>query len=48
MLELEIADVLTLVDYLLEAGVLDQTRLDIAKDIKKQKLKKWSNIYEQN
>jgi NTP pyrophosphatase (non-canonical NTP hydrolase) len=46
MLAIEIADVLTLVDYLLEIGILDQSMLEIAKEAKKQKLKKWSKIYE--
>lgn len=48
MLETEVADVLALVDILIEQGILDITTLDIAKDAKKEKLKKWSRIYEQD
>lgn len=48
MLEIEVADVLALVDILIEQGVLDTTTLDIAKQAKKEKLKQWSRIYEQD
>lgn len=48
MLENEIGDVLAMVDILLEQGVLSQSNLDIAKQAKKDKLKKWSNIYGTN
>jgi hypothetical protein len=48
MLETEVADVLSLVDILIEQGVLDPVVLNIAKDAKKEKLKKWSKIYEQD
>jgi hypothetical protein len=48
MLETEVADVLTLVDILIEQGILDTVVLDIAKDAKKEKLKLWSKIYEQD
>jgi hypothetical protein len=46
MLEIEIGDVLAMIDILLEQGVLDQTRLDEAKQNKKLKLKQWSKIYD--
>ena len=46
MLETEIGDVLCLVDYLIEQGLLDTARLEQAKAAKKEKLKKWSTIYE--
>ena len=46
MLEMEIGDVLALVDILLEQGILDQDRLDLYKQQKKDKLKVWSKIYE--
>jgi hypothetical protein len=46
MLELEIGDVLAMIDILLEQGVLDQKRLDDAKQNKKLKLKQWSKIYD--
>jgi hypothetical protein len=46
MLEIEIGDVLAMIDILLEQGILDQTRLDEAKQNKKLKLKQWSKIYD--
>jgi NTP pyrophosphatase (non-canonical NTP hydrolase) len=46
MLENEVADVLSLVDILIEQGILDTARLEIAKEAKKEKLKLWSKIYE--
>jgi NTP pyrophosphatase (non-canonical NTP hydrolase) len=46
MLETEVADVLALVDILIDQGVIDPATLDLAKDAKKEKLKKWSKIYE--
>ena len=48
MLEQEIGDVLTLVDILLEEGVVSHVGLLDAKLKKVEKLKKWSNLYEQN
>jgi len=46
MLEMEIGDVLALVDILLEQDVIEQSRLDQYKQNKKDKLRKWSKIYE--
>jgi NTP pyrophosphatase (non-canonical NTP hydrolase) len=46
MLEMEVGDVLALVDIILEQGVIDQARLDQYKQNKKDKLRKWSKIYE--
>ena len=46
MLSLEVGDILAMVDILLEQGILTQTELDAAKQSKKDKLKKWSKIYE--
>jgi len=46
MLEMEIGDVLAMVDILLEQGVIEQSRLDQYKQNKKDKLRKWSKIYE--
>jgi NTP pyrophosphatase (non-canonical NTP hydrolase) len=46
MLEMEIGDVLALVDILLEQGIVDQACLDQYKQNKKDKLRKWSKIYE--
>jgi NTP pyrophosphatase (non-canonical NTP hydrolase) len=48
MLETEVGDVLALIDILIEQGILDTTTLDIAKEAKKEKLKQWSRIYEQD
>jgi NTP pyrophosphatase (non-canonical NTP hydrolase) len=48
MLELEVGDVLALVDILIDQGILDTNTLDIAKEAKKEKLKQWSRIYEQD
>ena len=45
-LEEEVGDVLAMIDILLEKGVISQSNLDIAKQAKKDKLKKWSNIYD--
>jgi hypothetical protein len=48
MLETEVADVLALVDILIEQGLLDRTTLDLGIKNKKEKLKQWSKIYEQD
>jgi NTP pyrophosphatase (non-canonical NTP hydrolase) len=48
MLETEVGDVLALVDILIDQGILDVETLEIAKDAKKEKLKQWSKIYEQD
>jgi NTP pyrophosphatase (non-canonical NTP hydrolase) len=45
-LEKEIGDVLAMVDILMDQGVLTRTALDTAITNKKQKLRKWSTIYE--
>ncbi len=47
MLENEIGDVLAMVDILIDQGLLDQANLIAAKHAKKEKLKKWSKIYEE-
>lgn len=46
MLEMEVGDVLAMIDILIEQGVLDSSKLSDAKKSKKEKLKKWSKIYE--
>ena len=46
MLENEIGDVLALVDILLDQNVIDKDRLNVAIQLKKDKLKQWSKIYE--
>lgn len=45
MLEMEIGDVLALVDILLDQEIINKERLDQYKQNKKDKLKKWSNLY---
>jgi NTP pyrophosphatase (non-canonical NTP hydrolase) len=47
-LEEEIGDVLAMIDIMLEFNVISLEHLEIAKVAKIEKLKKWSNIYEQN
>jgi NTP pyrophosphatase (non-canonical NTP hydrolase) len=47
-LEEEIGDVLAMIDILLEKSVVSLEHLEIAKRAKIEKLKQWSNIYEQN
>jgi len=46
MLEQEIGDVLAMVDILIQQSIIDPAALTTAKLAKKEKLKKWSNIYE--
>jgi len=45
-LEEEIGDLLAMVDILVDIGVVDQVSLEVSKIAKIEKLKKWSNIYE--
>ena len=47
-LEEELGDMLAMIDILLEKSVVSLEHLEIAKRAKIEKLKKWSNIYEQN
>ena len=46
VLEKEIADLLCMVDILVEQGVLNETNLATGKAEKIEKLKKWSKLYE--
>ena len=46
MLEIELGDVLAMIDILVEQGIIDRDRLNIAASEKKLKLQKWSKIYE--
>ncbi len=48
MLETEVADVLALVEILIEQGLLDRATLELGIENKKEKLKQWSGIYEQD
>lgn len=45
-LETEIGDVLAMIDILTEQGIVSKENLVVATAAKKQKLKQWSNIYE--
>jgi NTP pyrophosphatase (non-canonical NTP hydrolase) len=47
-LEEEIGDVLAMIDIMLEKNVVSLVNLEVAKAAKIEKLKQWSNIYEQN
>ena len=47
-LEEEIGDVLAMVDIMVEFSVISLDNLEVAKRAKIEKLKKWSNIYEQD
>lgn len=47
MLELEVGDMLALVDILVEKGLLNVDNLNTAKYNKIEKLKVWSNIFEE-
>lgn len=47
-LEEEVGDLLAMVDILVEKGILSLDNLQTANRAKKEKLKIWSNIYEQN
>lgn len=45
-LEEELGDVVTMINILVESGIIDQRMIDAAAVSKIQKLKKWSTIYE--
>ena len=45
-LEKEVADILAMVDILIDQGILSQAKLDLGKQAKVSKLKKWSKLYE--
>lgn len=45
-LEDELGDLLCMIDLLVKQGVIRPDKLDLAKRIKAEKLKKWSKIYE--
>jgi NTP pyrophosphatase (non-canonical NTP hydrolase) len=47
-LEKEIGDVLAMIDILVDQGILDSVQLEKAALAKKDKLKKWSKLYEQD
>ena len=47
-LEEEVGDLLAMVDILVEKNILSLDNLNAANKAKKEKLKKWSSIYEQD
>jgi len=47
-LEEELGDLLAMIELLENGGVVSRVKLEVAKTAKFEKLKKWSNIYEQN
>ena len=47
-LEEELGDLLAMVDIMKEMDIISWGNLEVAKLAKIEKLKKWSNIYEQN
>lgn len=47
-LEEELGDMMAMIDILKEMGVVSTKATELAKQAKIEKLKKWSNIYEQN
>jgi NTP pyrophosphatase (non-canonical NTP hydrolase) len=47
-LEEELGDMLAMIDIMLELGIVSLSNLEVAKQAKIEKLKKWSSIYEQN
>ena len=47
-LAMELGDVLAMIDILVEQGVVERTALENFAIQKKDKLTKWSKIYEQN
>ena len=46
MLETELGDVVAMIDILVEQSIINRTAVELAAEAKKQKLKKWSTIYE--
>jgi NTP pyrophosphatase (non-canonical NTP hydrolase) len=44
-LEEEVGDLLAMVDLMIEHNIIDNDSINIARAAKKDKLKKWSNIY---
>jgi NTP pyrophosphatase (non-canonical NTP hydrolase) len=44
-LEEELGDMLAMIDILIVTGIVSSDNLEIAKQAKIEKLKKWSNIY---
>ena len=44
----EVGDLLCMIDLLIKFGIVDDTEVYVARTAKEAKLKKWSNIYEQD
>lgn len=47
-LEEEIGDLMAMIDILQEMNIISYPNIELASHAKKEKLKQWSNIYEQN
>jgi NTP pyrophosphatase (non-canonical NTP hydrolase) len=47
-LEEELGDMQAMIDILIEKEIVNRASVDLAKRAKIEKLRKWSNIYEQN
>jgi NTP pyrophosphatase (non-canonical NTP hydrolase) len=45
-LEMEVGDLMCMIDLLITYGLIDQQKIEIAKENKQQKLRKWSKIYD--
>jgi NTP pyrophosphatase (non-canonical NTP hydrolase) len=45
-LEMEVGDLMCMINLLSEHGIIDQQEIEIAKENKQQKLRKWSKIYD--
>ena len=43
---MEVGDLMCMVDLLIQHGLIDQQKIEIAKENKQQKLRKWSKIYD--
>lgn len=46
VLELEVGDLMCMIDLMIANNLIDKSRVEIAKQNKEQKLKKWSKIYD--
>jgi NTP pyrophosphatase (non-canonical NTP hydrolase) len=46
-LEGELGDLQAMIELMIETGIVDETNLRVASTMKKIKLKKWSNIYDE-
>jgi NTP pyrophosphatase (non-canonical NTP hydrolase) len=47
MLEEEVGDLLCMIQLMIEQGIVDKVAVDIAIDNKSNKIRKWSNIFDE-